>query len=131
MCNPVSLAFLGDGVYELLVRRMVLARHGSLSANKLHKLCVEYVKAAAQSQAFLKIEPVLTEEEHSIFKRGRNANGVSVPKSATPKDYRTATGLEALFGYLYLLGKTKRIEELFIILTEGEEENDQSCKGIL
>ena len=131
MYNPVSLAFLGDGVYELLVRRKLLAEHGSLSANKLHKLCVAHVKAAAQSEAFLRIQPLLTEEEQSIFLRGRNANNVSVPKSATPQDYRRATGLEALFGFLYLSGRSERIEELFSILTEGAGLHEQGGQGIL
>ena len=131
MFNPASLAFLGDGVYELLVRKMILARHGSVSANKLHKLCVEYVKASAQAEAFTRLEPFLTEDELAIYRRGRNANGVSVPKSSTPRDYRMATGLEALFGYLYLSGESDRIEQLFNMLIEGESNHADSGEAVL
>lgn len=117
LLNPVSLAFLGDAVYELLVRRR-LVNHGSMPANKLHVNAVRMVCAGAQAQFYDVLEPVLTEEELQILKRGRNAHTSKVPKNANPADYRRATGLEALFGYLFLKEEQDRLEELFGLLVE-------------
>ncbi|MEG2174704.1 MAG: ribonuclease III domain-containing protein [Oscillospiraceae bacterium] len=113
MLNPLTLAFIGDGVYELLAREHIVACHGSLSPGKLHALCVEVVRASAQASAFSRIEGLLDEEELTIFRRGRNAGGVTVPKSSSTADYRCATGLEALFGYLHLCGRSERTRALF------------------
>lgn len=110
--SPNVLAFYGDCVYELLVRREVVLR-GNTSAGRLHDLAVEQVRASYQSKAVEVIEPLLTEREADILRRGRNAGGISVPKSAKPSEYRRATALEALFGYLSLSGQDGRIEELF------------------
>lgn len=112
MYSPLTLAFLGDAVYSLLVRNML-----SLSANKptgkLHKESINYVNAAFQAQMIKELLPVLTEDETSVFKRGRNAHSSHSPKNQSDADYRYATGLEALYGYLYLCGNTERIKEIF------------------
>ena len=111
LLSPSVLAFVGDAVYGLYVRTM-LSRVNRPSG-ELHKLSVKYVKASAQAKAFAVIENVLTEKELSVYKRGRNFHTSSTPKSATGGEYHTATGLEALFGYLYLLGEKDRADELF------------------
>ena len=116
MYSPLTLAFLGDAVYSLLVRNML-----SLSANKptgkLHKESIQYVNAAFQAQMIRELLPVLTEDETSVFKRGRNAHSSHSPKNQSDADYRYATGLEALYGYLYLCGNTERIKEIFKLST--------------
>lgn len=118
--SPNVLAFYGDCVYELLVRKRVVLK-GSTSAGRLHDLAVKQVRASYQSQAVAVIEPMLTEREADILRRGRNAGGISVPKSAKPSEYRRATALETLFGYLSLTGQTERIEELFNVICEELE----------
>lgn len=110
--SPNILAFYGDSVYEVLVRRLVVTKHQT-NAGRLHELAVERVRASYQSEAVNVIEPMLSDDEADILRRGRNAGGVSVPKSAKPSEYRRATALEALFGYLSLTGQQERIEELF------------------
>lgn len=110
--SPNVLAFYGDCVYEQLVRRRVVL-HGNTCAGRLHDLAVEQVRASYQSEAVSVIEPMLTEKEADILRRGRNAGGISVPKSAKPSEYRRATALETLFGYLSLSGQSERVEELF------------------
>lgn len=111
LLSPSVLAFVGDAVYGLYVRRH-LAEVNRPSA-ELHRLSVEYVKAPAQAKAFKLIENELTENELSVFKRGRNFHTSSTPKNATNGEYHTATGLESLFGYLYLSGETARADKLF------------------
>ncbi len=108
--SPGTLAFVGDGVYGLLVRRALA--EVNRPAGQLHELSVKLVSASAQSKAMDEIEPLLSQKEIEVFKRGRNAH-VKVPKSATSVDYHRATGLETLFGYLYLDGQTSRTEILF------------------
>lgn len=120
LINPLTFAFVGDGVYEMLVREEIVRRHTSLSANKLHTLAVELVRATAQARGFAVIEPALTEAERGIFKRGRNANGVTPPRHTSAADYRTATGLEALFGWLYLDGNQERLRALFKMILDGD-----------
>lgn len=110
--SPNILAFYGDSVYETLVRRRVVEHHQT-NAGRLHELAVEQVRASYQSEAVNVIEPLLTEKEKDILRRGRNAGGISIPKSAKPSEYRRATALEALFGYLALSEQSERIEELF------------------
>lgn len=112
--RPLVLAYLGDAVLELLVRERLVASQ-SLPLGKLHRASVSRVCAAAQSQAVELLLPVFTEEEHHIYKRGRNATG-SVPKNADLLEYRRATGLEAVFGYLHLCGDQARIRELFDLI---------------
>ncbi|MCI8332168.1 MAG: ribonuclease III [Clostridiales bacterium] len=107
-----SLAYIGDAVIELLARERLL-QDGITHTGKLSALARAYVTAKNQSQAIERLLPMLNEEETAYYKRGRNASGVSVPKSATAGEYRRATGMEALFGYLYLAGKQDRLRELF------------------
>ncbi|MBQ3162691.1 MAG: ribonuclease III [Oscillospiraceae bacterium] len=113
--SPLTLAFLGDAVYEQLVREKIVLT-ANMPVKKLHKEAVERVRAAYQSKAVDVIMPYLTEEEEAVFKRGRNATGNTVPKSSNPVEYRRATALETLFGYLHLTGKSERIVELFDII---------------
>ena len=113
----LSLAHVGDAVYELLVRsRLCMEKHTAVT--QLHRLTVSQVNAAAQAQAAEKILPLLTDDERSVYKRGRNAKVNSVPHHAEIAQYHAATGLEALFGWLYLLGRRERIEELFARISE-------------
>lgn len=116
MYSPLTLAFLGDAVYSLLVRNM-LALEENKPAGKLHKQSVEYVNASFQAQMIKELLPILTEEEESVFKRGRNAHSAHSPKNQNASDYRYATGLEALYGYLYLCKRNDRINELFTAST--------------
>ncbi len=115
--SPLDLAFIGDTVYDMLVRQMLVC-----SANRpiadLQKESVKYVSAPAQAEAVRKIEGALTEEELRIFKSGRNAKVGHLPKNATEAQYHAATGLEALFGYLYLAGREGRVSELFNMIME-------------
>lgn len=110
--SPLNLAFIGDCVYEMLVRES-LVLEANRPVNDLHRESVKYVSAKAQTEAFEKIKDMLTEEETAVFKRGRNAKVGHSPKSATEGEYHCATGVEALFGYLYLSEQTDRIKELF------------------
>ncbi len=112
MKNPVELAFVGDAVFELLVRRKI-ALEVNTNAGKLHRMAVSYVCAAAQSAALDEITPLLSDEELDVVRRGRNANKTTVPRNGNPRDYRSSTAFEALFGYLYLCGEHERINELF------------------
>jgi len=109
--SSLTLAFIGDSVYELFVRTKILSG-GNRPAGELHKIAVGYVKAKAQSTAMHGLLDNLSDEETEIFKRGRNTNIHTVPKNADMNDYRTATGLEALIGYLYITGKTERLNEI-------------------
>ena len=113
--SPLNLAFIGDCIYEILVREN-LVKNANRPVNDLHHESVKFVSAKAQTKAFEKIEDILTEDEMSIFKRGRNAKVGHTPKSACTGEYHTATGVEALFGYLYLSGKEERIKELFSVI---------------
>ena len=115
--STLGLAHLGDGVFELLVRSW-LCLHGKATNKGLHKATVKYVAAPAQAAAAEKIIPLLTEEEGDVFRRGRNTSPHSVPKAASRADYQTATALEALFGWLYLQGRTERINQLFELMME-------------
>lgn len=115
--SPLGLAYIGDCVYELMVRKRIIEQ-GNAPVNKLHKSTIQYVCASAQSNAVDKIIGQLTEEETAIYKRGRNANGSTVPKNAHPMEYRRATGLEALFGYLYLTEQVPRMMLLFETIFE-------------
>lgn len=107
-----ALAYFGDAVFELLVRERLLER-GLTRPKDLNKAALSYVTAASQNDAAGRLASLLTEEETEVFKRGRNASGISAPKSASTADYRRATGLEALFGWLWLGGREDRARELF------------------
>ena len=118
--NGSSLAYLGDAVIELMVRQMLLSRDTG-DVGKMNKIADGLVRATYQSQAMDKLMPILTEDEVAVFKRGRNTHSHTVPKSAKVSDYRKATGMEALFGFLYLEGRQERLKELFSIAFESTE----------
>lgn len=109
--SPLTLAYIGDGVYELVIRT-VLVQRGNRKASRLHEEASRLVKASAQSEILRRIEPHLTEEELSVYKRGRNAHSPTMAKHASMSDYRRATGFEALIGYLYLKEDLRRIVDL-------------------
>lgn len=109
--SPLTLAYIGDGVYELIVRT-VLVKRGNCPVNRLHKQASSLVKAASQSAMMEVLEPMLTEEEAGVYRRGRNAHSPTMAKHATMSDYRRATGFEALIGYLYLKEDFTRMTEL-------------------
>lgn len=117
LLSPLALAFVGDSVYGLLVRER-LVRLANRPANTLHNASVKQVKASAQAQAAERILPLLTEEERSVYKRGRNAHVSGIPKGSSCGEYHKATGLEALFGFLYLSGRTVRMQELFRLICD-------------
>ena len=113
--NAQKLAFFGDAVYELFVREKIIKEY-NLNIGELHKLKISKVCCEAQSEMIKKIESILTEKELSIYKRGRNIKTGKVPKHVSPIQYHIATGLEALFGYLYLTNSIDRIYELLKIM---------------
>ena len=115
--SALALAHVGDGIYDLLVRRE-LCRRGTLTAGELHRQTVRHVSAPAQAAAANRIIPVLSEAEAAVFRRGRNAHSHAAPRAATEGEYHMATGLEALFGWLYLREENERIEELFSYVME-------------
>ena len=117
--SSLGLAHLGDGVFELMVRSW-LCLHGKATSKGLHRATVRYVAAPAQARAVERILPLLTGEEGDVFRRGRNTSPHSVPQNASRADYQTATALEALFGWLYLQGRTDRLNQLFSTMMEGE-----------
>lgn len=112
MYSPLTLAFLGDAVYSLMIRNMLTVASNK-PTGKLHKESIGYVNASFQAQMIKELLPHLTEEETAVFKRGRNAHSAHSPKNQSADDYRHATGFEALFGYLYLCGNTERLKEIF------------------
>lgn len=109
--SPLALAYIGDGVYELIIRT-ILIKKGNCPVNKLHRRASTLVRASAQSAMVAVLEPLLTLEEHKIYKRGRNAHSATMAKHATVTDYRRATGFEALIGWLYLTRQWERMTEL-------------------
>ena len=115
--STAALAYLGDSVIELCVRKTLVLK-GVSSAKNLNAISLKFVKAESQADAVMKILPILSEEENAAYRRGRNIGHTNVPKSATMGQYRMATGMEALFGYLYLIGAQERIDELFALAYE-------------
>ena len=129
--SPLALAYLGDAVYELAIRTFIM-NHGNTQVNKMHKKTAGLVKAEAQANFYKVLEEELTEEEKAVYRRGRNARSVTMAKHATMKDYRMATGFEALMGYLYLTEQMERMAELLGhgLKKLGElEEDAQECIG--
>ena len=121
--SPLTLAFIGDTVFDLLVRSELVCE-ANRPVNALHKSASKKVCAAAQAEGIKKILPLLTEEEEAVFKRGRNSHTGGIPKNASSADYHYATGLESLFGWLYLNGQSERIVELYreIRTSDGGDE---------
>ena len=121
--SNLGLAHIGDGVFEVLCRAFLCARGGKNVGN-LHRETVALVKAPSQARLAEKLLPSLTEEELSYYRRGKNSHVHGVPKGATPAEYAKATGLETLFGALYLAGQTERLNELFhLIMEDGSNDN--------
>ncbi len=118
--GPLELAHVGDGVYELLVRTH-LARRANARVGRLHREAVAYVSAPAQAAALERLTPHLSEEERQVCHRGRNAHVHGCPAGCAPAQYHAATALEALFGWLWLGGQTRRIEELFAVVLEERD----------
>lgn len=116
--SPLALAFVGDAVLELLVRSRLVSTT-RMQPNRLHTVATHYVSAHAQSRELDILEPLLTEAEASVLRRGKNASKASVAKHATVQEYRASTGLECLLGWLYLQGNTARVQELFDALWAG------------
>lgn len=121
--NAVELAFMGDAVFETLVREHI-TRNVDTNPNALHRMAVGYVCAEAQSRALSHILPLLTSDELSIVRRGKNASKVTAPRNVAPKTYREATAFEALFGYLFLIGENARINELFSAVVANHTEKE-------
>lgn len=122
--SPLTLAYIGDSVYELVIRTLLVSC-GNTPVNQLHHKATQMVKASAQAQMIRKLEPLLTEEERAVYRRGRNAHSPTMAKHATMSDYRHATGFEALIGYLYLGGKETRMLEL---IRDGLEADGEKGK---
>lgn len=121
--SPLTLAYIGDAIYELVIRTL-LVKHGNAQTNWLHKKASSLVKASAQAEMIEKLLPVLTEEEEAVYRRGRNAKSYTMAKNATMSDYRKATGFEALMGYLYLKEDLGRMIELIRL---GLDRGGQIC----
>lgn len=121
--SPLSLAFLGDSVYDTLVREYLL-RKANMPVAKLHSAKIKLVCAEFQSAAYDLVADMLNEHELAVLKRGRNATGNTVPKHAEAVQYRRATAIESLFGYLFLTGKNERITQIFDVIISRETEND-------
>ena len=117
--GSLELAYLGDTIYDLYVRRRLVVTGGRMK--DLHRAAVSQVRASAQSEALTRIEAILTEEEQGVVRRARNAKQ-SVPKSATPGEYHRATAFEALLGFLYLLGRYERLEEILTTANPDKED---------
>lgn len=109
--SPLTLAYIGDVVYDLIIRTVVVGR-ANRAANELHKRTIQYVKAQTQAGMIEALQPQLTQEEEAVYKRGRNAKSYTTAKNASVADYRKATGFEALLGYLYLQDRMDRVLEL-------------------
>lgn len=116
--STLGLAYIGDGVFELLIRAYV-CRNGVTTAKNLHRTTVEYVNAVTQAGLSQKLLPLLTDEERAVWLRGRNTKSTHTPKGASDAEYHFATALECVFGWLYLNNRSDRIERLFNILIES------------
>lgn len=119
--SPLTLAYIGDSIYDLIIKSLVI-NHGNKQVNKLHKETSGFVQASAQSLMMRAMQEHLTEEEHAVYKRGRNAKSISPAKNQSITDYRRATGFEALLGYLYLKKEWKRILDLVKIGLDSLED---------
>ena len=120
--SPLTLAYIGDAIYDLIIRTLIV-KQGNSRPEKMHKRASALVKASAQAEMIERLLPMLTEEEHAIYKRGRNAKSYTMAKNAMMLDYRKATGFEALMGYLYLKEDMSRLIDLVKAgLDKGEQE---------
>ena len=117
--SPLTLAYIGDGIYEIIIRTLVVTKYGNMQVNKLHKKSSSLVKAETQAKMIKVLMDKLSEEELRIYKRGRNAKSFTSDKKAAIRDSRMATGPEALFGFLYMDGRMERLQELIKLGLEG------------
>ena len=124
--SPLSLAFLGDAVYEQQIREKLMLE-ANMPVRRLHALAVRYVCASFQAKAAEALLPLFSEEEADIYRRGRNCTSNTVPRSADPADYHRATGLEALFGYLHLTGNCGRVRELAGLIWSMDAKGEDVC----
>ena len=124
--SPLTLAYIGDAVYEIVIRT-ILVEKGNAQVNKLHQRASKLVKAPAQSEIIEKLKEDLTEEELAVYKRGRNAKSYTMAKNATMSDYRRATGFEALMGYLYL---TEQWERMLQLIKKGIEKGETDGREV-
>ena len=108
--NPISVAYIGDCIYELYIRDFIMRKYGNINSHKLHFEVIKYVNAKAQKEAYFKVKELLNENEQLYFRRGRNSKIKTIPKNATISDYRIATGFEAVIGYLYILRDFSRLD---------------------
>ena len=122
--SPLTLAYIGDGIYDLVIRSMIVAQ-GNTKASQLHQHTSHLVKAHSQSAMMEYLLPELSEEEEAVYKRGRNAKSPTMAKNASMSDYRRATGFEALMGYLYLADRLDRILELTVLGLDGLEKEEK------
>lgn len=118
--NSLVLAFVGDSVYEMFIRTYLVNNNREMSAHKLHLKAISFVKAHSQCLLMMKLENILSDEELSVYKRGRNAKSATVPKNADVQEYRVATGFEALIGFLYLTNQLDRLNELMNLIINME-----------
>ncbi len=124
--STASLAYLGDCAIEICVREYLVREAGISSSARLNKAALEFVRASKQAEAMKNILPILSEEENTVFHRGRNMGHSGTPKSATVAEYRNATGMEALFGWLYLAERHDRIRQLFRIAYQLDANNTET-----
>ena len=117
--SPLVLAYVGDAIFELFIRTFLIGK-GEVKVGQLHKKSIGFVKAKSQAELVKKLLEILTEEETSIIRRGRNIKPASPPKNADIMDYRYATGFEALIGYLYLMGKHERLQQILELCIEED-----------
>ena len=123
MMNPLVLAYIGDTVYDLFVRTYLIHSY-DISVHQLHIKSISFVKAASQSETLRNIDELLTEDEKSIVKRGRNAKSGTIPKNADVTEYRWATGFESLLGFLYLTGQEERLYQILGYVLDAREQKD-------
>lgn len=123
--NPLVLAYVGDAIYEVFIRTYLVEKNREMSVHKLHKKCIQFVKAHAQCEFVKKLEDKLTEEEVYFFKRGRNSKSATTPKNADVQEYRFATGFETLMGFLYITDQIERLEYLLNTIIEIYENEGQ------
>lgn len=119
--SPLVLAFVGDAVYEVFIRTYLTDKNRDMSVHKLHKEAISFVKAHAQSDFMKELEDKLTEEEMTIFKRGRNSKSGTIPKNADVQEYRIATGFESLIGFLYLTEQEERLNYILNTVAQLRE----------
>lgn len=127
--SPLTLAFIGDTVYDILVREMLICQ-ANRPVRKLHEIAVSNVRASAQADAYGKILPLLSQEEETILKRGRNAHVSHIPKNGNQRDYHFATAVETLFGYLYLSQRIERLRELFSVIVNAGDSDEKEEKPV-